>query len=429
MEISRSLSFFKTLENHAAELLFELQASSPVCGYPVYASMDIRDAGWKIAVVDVNLFPAGFNNLSASDKSRGAQCMKEFFSAKLLKTPPWKIVVVPEAHTNNPGYLENLAGILTLLKEAGCEARLLWPGFPSIPKPWILKTTSGSLLEYLPAEQALLGADALLLNHDMSGGVPKIIQNVSLPTFPSTNLGWYKRKKSTHQEIVTSLLRRLEKKFSFFDSWYLSAESVALDHVDFSDTAGLDKVAGETSKLLQKIAKEYAARGIEEQPHVYIKNDSGTYGMGIITVNDAQQLFDEASAVRRKMKKGKESVPISKVIIQEGVPTAFTYPNPSSQQHLVVGEPSVYLINGVPVGGFMRIHETLPPASGRFENLNQPGSVYEPLDCSSGAAPKHPFPKSRGLSPCELSNSQKMYGFLSKLHMIAAGLEDCPHVD
>ena len=34
---------------------------------PIYGSVDVRDAGWKIAVVDANQFPAGFNNTSNSD--------------------------------------------------------------------------------------------------------------------------------------------------------------------------------------------------------------------------------------------------------------------------------------------------------------------------------------------------------------------------
>ena len=33
---------------------------------PFYTSVDIRDAGYKMAVVDTNIFPAGFNNLSVS---------------------------------------------------------------------------------------------------------------------------------------------------------------------------------------------------------------------------------------------------------------------------------------------------------------------------------------------------------------------------
>src|ERR671925_1341426 len=31
---------------------------------PFYASVDLRNAGFKIAPVDTNLFPAGFNNLN-----------------------------------------------------------------------------------------------------------------------------------------------------------------------------------------------------------------------------------------------------------------------------------------------------------------------------------------------------------------------------
>ena len=30
---------------------------------PIYGSVDVRDAGWKIGVVDANHFPAGFNNV------------------------------------------------------------------------------------------------------------------------------------------------------------------------------------------------------------------------------------------------------------------------------------------------------------------------------------------------------------------------------
>jgi len=32
---------------------------------PFYASVDLRNAGYKLAPVDTNLFPGGFNNLNA----------------------------------------------------------------------------------------------------------------------------------------------------------------------------------------------------------------------------------------------------------------------------------------------------------------------------------------------------------------------------
>ena len=34
---------------------------------PFYGSVDLRNAGFKLAPVDTNLFPAGFNNLNQAD--------------------------------------------------------------------------------------------------------------------------------------------------------------------------------------------------------------------------------------------------------------------------------------------------------------------------------------------------------------------------
>ena len=41
---------------------------------PFYSSVDLRHSGYKIAPVDTNLFPAGFNNLS--EKGLNAQLNK-----------------------------------------------------------------------------------------------------------------------------------------------------------------------------------------------------------------------------------------------------------------------------------------------------------------------------------------------------------------
>ena len=42
---------------------------------PFYGSVDVRDAGWKIAVVDANHFPAGFNNIADQDLPSISQLM------------------------------------------------------------------------------------------------------------------------------------------------------------------------------------------------------------------------------------------------------------------------------------------------------------------------------------------------------------------
>ncbi|MBS1982791.1 MAG: glutamate--cysteine ligase [Bdellovibrionales bacterium] len=425
MGIQRPGPFFAALNERLPEVTSLLARETSSCGYPVYSSLDIRDAGWKVAAVDVNLFPAGFNNLTTEDRARAAKFMREFLSAKLMITGPWRIAVVPEAHTSNMGYLENLGGILGILRDAGCEPRLLWPGEP-IPKPWKIKTPSGVELEYLPAAQALDGAQALLLNHDLSGGIPKVIQNVQLPTFPSSRLGWYRRRKSNHQQIVDALLEKLARQLDFFDPWYFAPKSILLPSVDFSSDAGLDAVATEATRMMEGLRREYDARGIEDSPRIFIKNDAGTYGLGVVSVKDPADIRDGGRWLRNKMRKGKDSVAVSQVILQEAIPTALHYQKvPGDPASTVAGEPVLYLVNGLPVGGFCRIHES-QGADARWENLNQPGSILEPLACDKAPGSARPFPKPRNSSPCEQIGTGQIYSFVARLHATAAGLEDCP---
>lgn len=419
------VAFFKNLEERGSEVLEALRSSMSTCGYPIYTSMDIRDAGWKIAAVDVNLFPAGFNNLTLADRSRGAQKMREFFAAKLLVPGPWTITVVPEAHTNNAGYLENLAGILALLKEADCVPLLLWPG-PPLPKAWTLKTQSGAELTYLPREEALKNSQALFLNHDLSGGVPEVIRGIALPTFPSTKLGWYQRRKSTHQEIVEALLRKIETQVSWFDPWFLSPKTKMIPRVDFESEAGLTLVAEEAEQELQILRTQYREREIPDEPRLFVKNDAGTYGMGVFSVKDSSEIREAGRKLRQKMRKGKESVPISQIILQEAIPTAMTYS--MAPDKVVAGEPVIYMVNGLAIGGFIRLHENLG-ADARWENLNQPGSLLEPLECPNHPGKPHrPFSQIRRSNPCEQLGSTQIYGIVARLHAVAAGLEECPPV-
>ena len=44
---------------------------------PVYGSVDVRDAGWKIGVVDANHFPAGFNNVSKENLAELSTLFKD----------------------------------------------------------------------------------------------------------------------------------------------------------------------------------------------------------------------------------------------------------------------------------------------------------------------------------------------------------------
>src|SRR6187399_2893441 len=88
---------------------------------PVYGSVDLRNAAFKVAPIDMNLFPAGFNNLNPSFLPLAVKAAKT--SIDRIAPTAKRILVIPESHTRNLYYWENINALKTILTEAGFEAR------------------------------------------------------------------------------------------------------------------------------------------------------------------------------------------------------------------------------------------------------------------------------------------------------------------
>src|SRR6187401_3820721 len=89
---------------------------------PFYTSVDLRNSGFKLAPVDTNLFPGGFNNLSAAFMPLAVQAA----SSAIEKICPEakNLLLLPENHTRNRWYLENVATLAAILRQTGLEVRL-----------------------------------------------------------------------------------------------------------------------------------------------------------------------------------------------------------------------------------------------------------------------------------------------------------------
>ena len=134
---------------------------------PIYGSVDIRDAGWKVAVVDANHFPAGFNNTSPEDEVHIAQLLKNHINRK-HEGCTW-VHLYPESHTRNPGYVENVATIKRLIILAGFRCTV---GSPELEGHGSLAGISGPLkldTVEVSGEQLLVKGEKpclVLLNND-----------------------------------------------------------------------------------------------------------------------------------------------------------------------------------------------------------------------------------------------------------------------
>jgi glutamate--cysteine ligase len=379
---------------------------------PFYASVDLRNANFKIAPVDTNLFPAGFNNLNPAFK---ALCIQALQSA-LERFPQCirRVLLVPENHTRNLLYFESVATLVELLEASGCEVRVA--SFSSeLELPLTVLPPSGRRLTLERIERhgdrVRVGSFEpclVLLNNDLSGGRPPILEGLSQYLTPALDLGWSKRLKSTHFRHYLSVAQGLAAHIGM-DPWLIDPLFRNCGEVDFLKSHGLDCLQTNVAGLIHEIRAKYREYGIEREPFVFIKADAGTYGMGVMTARGPEDVQELNRRQRTRMAATKEGQPIRNVIIQEGV---YTEERWGPEQ--AAAEPVVYLIDHHVVGGFYRVH-TERSAS---ENLNAPGMRFEPL--AFAEACNCPDPDAGAEARI---NRFYVYGVIGRLAALAAARE------
>lgn len=387
---------------------------------PFYASVDLRNAGFKLAPVDTNLFPGGFNNLNPEFLSLAVQAAQ--VAVEKVCPEARRLLLIPENHTRNTYYLRNVVELCHILKAAGMDVRVgsLSPEITEITR---LETHDGLslILEPLVREKNRLklnavsfeGIDypafdscAVLLNNDLSGGIPDSLQNLEQYLIPPLHAGWATRRKSQHFSAYNTVVDRFATLLDI-DPWLLNPYFETASGIDFHARVGEDLLAEKVDTILKKTQAKYDEYGITQQPFVIVKADAGTYGMGIMSVKSADEVRDLNRKARNKMSVIKEGMAVSEVIIQEGVYTFETI-------NEAVAEPVVYMMDHFVIGGFYRVHT----GRGIDENLNAPGMHFEPLAFEKPCT----LPDCAG-APDALPNRFYAYGVVARLALLAAGLE------
>ena len=377
---------------------------------PFYTSVDIRNAGFKVAPVDTNLFPAGFNNLHVDSEPL---CLPALEYAILRYCPrAHQVLIIAENHTRNAFYLESLFRLYTLIAQAGFRVRI-GSIDPEVKEPRVIDLEGGKSITIFPViREDYLYVDndfvpcAIVLNNDLSSGAPNLLKGLDgQHVIPPFELGWHKRTKQGHykayQEITESFSSMLG-----IDPWLVTPmspdEGVKID-LDSAETT--QQLEHEVDVLLQKIQSKYTQYGISKKPYVMMKATSGTYGMGVVAIRSASEVKQLNRKKRNKMKVGKEGVSINEVLLQEGVYSVETVGDGN------VSEPVVYMIDHFVVGGFYRIHKN----KGADESLNSPGMHFSPL------ALKEPMVCMNTLA--SEKNRFYIYGVVARLAAAAAALE------
>jgi glutamate--cysteine ligase len=339
---------------------------------PFYSSVDVRHAGHKIAPVDTNLFPAGFNNLSMAGKARAVSQCATYFEQHYPHVQ--SIALVTESHTRNQPYFANVMMLRALLEATGKQ--VIFTRFDLEPEArQSYEMAEGSLqaegMRVKDGKVVCAGgmvADMMLLNNDLSAGCPEMLCEVTTPIVPHPSLGWFARRKTTHFTTYNHVVNMFCTEFGL-DGWLLSTLIHRCGKIDFKERIGMECVALAVDKMIFALAQKHREYGIARDPYVYVKADSGTYGMGIMTVRSGAEVMEINKRERNKMNVIKEGVKNNEVIIQEGVPTIDAVEGRAA-------EPLAYLMAGEVVDIFWRSNAQRDDEI----SLNAAGMEFTPYD-------------------------------------------------
>jgi glutamate--cysteine ligase len=368
---------------------------------PLTCSVDLRNSGFKVAAVDTNLFPAGFNNLNSDLLPLYVQAA-QYAMGKYFPSCR-RILIVSENYNRNKAYFLSLHQLQQIFSIAGYEVKV-----GRLDENYIdseVQTELGALeinsINKINDRLVTNGFDPCIvfLNRDLSEGIPPELHGLSQIVTPIPEMGWARRFKSIHFEYYQDVCDEFAKEFNI-DVWRISPLFRQCKNVDFLKAEGLQELASIVDELLDEIQLKYQQHSINHKPFVVVKSDSGTYGMGVMMIDSSDKILNMNRKQRVKMSTSKGRQSINQVIVQEGIYSFEDYEE-------AVAEPVVYLIGHSVVGGFYRIHKS----KGIAENLNSPGMEFKPLAFSDPCNTPDTHSK---------TNRFYIYGVIARLALLAA---------
>ena len=377
---------------------------------PFYGSVDLRNSGFKLAPVDTNLFPGGFNNLNPEFLPL---CVQAAMIALEKVCPEARgLLLIPESHTRNMHYLQNVAVLQKIIRHAGMKARI-GTLIPEITKPTPIDLPDGGklLLEPLVRKGNRIGIEGfdpcvVLLNNDLSAGIPRILEGVEQHVIPPLYAGLSTRLKSHHFAVYQGVTQEFAQLLGI-DPWLINPYFATCGEINFQERQGEECLATHVDMILDQVRRKYAEYKIDMEPFVIVKADAGTYGMGIMSVKDATEVRDLNRKQRNKMAVVKEGLQVTQAMVQEGIYTFETVND-------AFAEPVIYMMDHYVVGGFYRVHT----GRGQDENLNAPGMQFAPLAFEDTCLLPQ-FDQGDDCAP----NRFYLYGVIARLALLAASIE------
>jgi hypothetical protein len=129
---------------------------------------------------------------------------------------------------------------------------------------------------------------------------------------PPLHAGWAVRRKSNHFAAYDEVANDFAKAIGI-DPWRINPYFRSAQ-CQFPRAPGRGMPGRQRRRRARRSVREkYKEYGIDETPYVVVKADAGTYGMGVMTVKDADEVIALNRKQRNKMSVVKEGLEVSEV--------------------------------------------------------------------------------------------------------------------
>ena len=144
-----------------------------------------------------------------------------------------------------------------ILESAGYEVHI-GSLIEDLNEPMDIELPSGNTITLKPIvrENDRVGVDsffpcAVLLNNDLSGGRPAILENVKQTLLPPLELGWANRYKTEHFAHYSDVTKAFSKIIDI-DPWLITPMSIPCGPINFKDRTGLEDLAQAVNKVMEE---------------------------------------------------------------------------------------------------------------------------------------------------------------------------------
>lgn len=357
---------------------------------PIYAAARVHNAGFKLATLDLDLFPRGWHLLAESTMPLAVLAAQ----AAIEKICPEarRLLIVPENGAPADADLASLHRLQQIFRMAGLEVRFgsLDPALNATTQLAHPDASAPMPLEPIQRHKTRLHTQdfepcSVLLCNALGAGVPGILEDLfGQHLLPPLQAGWSTRRRSRHRSFYMDAAKRFGKLIGV-DPWLLAP---------FADAGSTDSpqaiaaLRERANALLARIRRKYRSYGIQEQPCLLLASDAGPRGVPVQIIRDPREIDPT-------------TLP-AEVLLQEGVPTR-------ERVDAAVAESWVYSIDRHIVGGYYCVHDG--DASEMCDACSSfvPQAIAEPPQLPRAGAPDH--------------NRFYMYGVIARLALVAASYE------